>query len=306
MSLLRDIQATAIASDTDITVLLRKCKVLAARLGNEQFKNWVDSELNGYNSADELPQYRILKVSSKGDFAGSFGSGLKNGNIPITCLPEEYREKFSHSYLIKPISYYEPLVKNSDSAVLQEPWAPEFVAYVGQQIYEDMNCLSAWKVIPRGSITSLIDVVRNKVLNFVLEIEAENPEAGDAPINSNPVPQEKVTHIFNTYISGSVQNVAAGSTNVKQTASIDLRHNKEAIVELLRTESVPETDINEMLEAIDKDKKDNPSQDKIGPKVTLWISGMLKKAVSGVWKVGTSVATTVLVKAISAYYGLDQ
>ena len=62
----------------------------------------------------------------------------------------------------------------------------------------NMNCLSAWKHIPRGSIVSLIDVVRNRILKFVLEIEAENPEAGEAPINSNPVSQDKVTHIFNT------------------------------------------------------------------------------------------------------------
>src|SRR5690606_11279867 len=55
-------------------------------------------------------------------------------------------------------------------------------------------------------------------LNFVLEIESEDPSAGDAPINSQPVAEEKVQQIFHTYISGNVQNVATGSNNVSQHA----------------------------------------------------------------------------------------
>ncbi|MBF0290686.1 MAG: hypothetical protein HQK86_00860 [Nitrospinae bacterium] len=47
MSLLRDIQTAAVAPDTDVATLLRKCKILAVRLGNDDFKAWVDHELNG-------------------------------------------------------------------------------------------------------------------------------------------------------------------------------------------------------------------------------------------------------------------
>lgn len=48
MSLLREIQDAAISSDVELAVLLRKCKVLAARLGSNEFKSWVESELSGY------------------------------------------------------------------------------------------------------------------------------------------------------------------------------------------------------------------------------------------------------------------
>ncbi|MFN4056521.1 MAG: hypothetical protein ACK4GU_16890, partial [Alishewanella aestuarii] len=70
MSLLREIQSAAIDSHTDLASLLRKCKVLAARLGSNDFKAWVDNELSGYKSVDGLPEYRILNVNSKGHFAG--------------------------------------------------------------------------------------------------------------------------------------------------------------------------------------------------------------------------------------------
>jgi len=307
MSLLRDIQNAAINSDTEISELLRKCQVLAARLGNDDFKTWVDAELNGYKSVDDLPQYRVVDVISYGNFSGPFGRALNYASIPLGCLPEKAREQYGHSYMCAPISYYESLIRQSEQGEgsLREPWPPDVVGHVGDKIYENMNCLSAWKDIPRGSIVSLVDVVRNRVLKFVLEIEAENPDAGEAAINSNPVSQDKVTQIFNTYISGSVQNLAAGSTGVKQEANLGLHDDISALLDYLRKHAVPESDIKELKGAIEDDRRTNPSQDSIGPKVTLWLSSMLKKAARGALDIGTGVATTVLTKAVSKYYGLE-
>lgn len=56
--------------------------------------------------------------------------------------------------------------------------------------------MQAWKVIPIGAVVGVLDAVRNRVLNFVLEIEAEEPSAGEASINSNPLPQERIQQIF--------------------------------------------------------------------------------------------------------------
>lgn len=92
MSLLREIQNDAVNSSVNVSDLLRKCKILAYRLGNEDFKSWVDSELNGYDSEDLLPDYRILYVGSKGYFVGSFGKSLSNADIPTHGLPDWLQE----------------------------------------------------------------------------------------------------------------------------------------------------------------------------------------------------------------------
>lgn len=218
MSLLREIQDAAIDSKTDLAVLLRKCKVLAARLGSPEFKQWVENELSGYDDIESLPDYRVVRVNSKGHFSGPFQSGLRHADIPLSCIPKKFHKNLSHSYLNQPVASMESLIKDSKSGTLQEPWNPDLVAYVGQRIYKGMNCMEAWKVIPSSAMVAALDAVRNRVLNFVLEIEAESPAAGEAEVNSNPVPQEKVHQIFNTYITGNVQNVATGSTNVKQKA----------------------------------------------------------------------------------------
>lgn len=220
MSLLRKIQDAAIDSSVDLPTLLRNCKVLAARLGNDDFKRWIDHELSGYDNKDDLPDYRILRVNSKGHFSGAFGSGLRNADIPLLCLPENFRESLGHSYLMEPIAAMSALIEKSNSGTLQEPWNPDLVAHFGMRIYENMVCMQAWKVIPASALVAALDTVRTRVLNFVLEIEAQNPAAGEAMANEKPVPQETVQHIFNTYITGDVQNLSSGSTNVTQHANL--------------------------------------------------------------------------------------
>ncbi len=221
MSLLREIQNSAIDSKTELSTLLRKCKVLAARLGNPDFKEWVEKELSGYTNQANLPEYRVISVNSKGHFSGPFQSGIRNADIPMMCIPEEFREMLSNVYLTQPIATLEALVTQPTKGTLQEPWNPDIVAHFGAQIYERMNCMQAWKVIPTGAIIATIDAVRNRVLNFALEIEAESPDAGEAAVNSNPVDQDKVNQIFNTYITGNVQNLATGNTNSTQTMTIN-------------------------------------------------------------------------------------
>jgi hypothetical protein len=111
VSLLRQIQDAAIDSSTDIATLLRKAKVLAARLNHAEFKRWIDHELNGYPDAKLLPSYRVLRITARGHFVCAFGSELKNAPIPETCLPEKLRRWATVSHLKEPIKAYESLAR---------------------------------------------------------------------------------------------------------------------------------------------------------------------------------------------------
>ena len=230
MSLLRDIQAAAIDEQSQVVTLLRKCKVLAAGLGSEEFSRWIDNELDGYADHDELPAYRILKVRSYGDFVGPFGRQLHNAPIPPSSLPKKVREPIQTSKIDMPISALANLAGDDYSRF---GWPPDLVKSVGERIYEGMNCLSAWQLLPRSRLIAILDTVRTRVLNFVLEIEKEYPNAGEAAINSNPVPEEKVSQVFNTVITGTVQNLATGSNNVKQKAQLDSSSSDKIFTQIL-------------------------------------------------------------------------
>lgn len=232
MSLLRDIQNDAVNSSVNVSDLLRKCKILAYRLGNEDFKSWVEFELNGYNSEDLLPDYRILVVGSKGYFVGRYGKSLSNADIPTHDLPDWLKETCTKAKFCSPIATLESYTVNDKNGHLTQSWDPVILVNYGSKMYSDLNCIQAHKLIPVASVRGIIDTVKTKILNFVLEIEALNPEAGEADLNSSPISQEKLTQIFNINITGNVQNLASG--NHQSTVNQNISNNaSQEFLELL-------------------------------------------------------------------------
>ena len=206
---------------------------------------------------------------------------------------------------MSPISYYAAFIVKDEQNNVKEQWPADLVAHFGQQIYENTNCLSAWKVISYGSLVALVDTIKVRVLNFTLEIENVAPDAGEAPLNAPPLPQERVSQVFSTYISGNVHNVATGTGQVTQSGDmIVLPGNFETLREHLAAVGVDGRDIEELSKAI---QEDTPAGGKpaLGENVQAWIGRMVGKTASGAWNVSTSVAGTVLGKALSRYFGLE-
>lgn len=308
MSLLLDIQNDVIDSNVDISVILRKCKVLAVRLGNEPFENWVDRELNGYKNKKQLPDYRIVQVYSQGNFSGSFGSGLNNADIPFLSIPKKYRENLRKCYFVEPIGYYINSLKNSKGGNFKEQWPPDLVAYTGGDIYQGMNCMSAWKLIPNASIFSLVEAVRNRILNFVLEIGKEAPDAGEDSPKTQKISPERVSQVFNTTIYGNVGNFSEASQSVNQTVTINVSKNDlDSLKAYLSSAGIPKGEIQKLEVAIQKDsaEKVNKTQ-KLGNKVLAWIKLTSSQIKSEAIPVLKKVSANLITRAILEYYGIDQ
>src|SRR5438093_7764079 len=88
MSLLRDIQNDLSTKDGDLTTILRKCKILAARLGSAKFSQWVDWELNGYPDGEQTPQYRRLHTGCYANFMNS-AYHVDRAGIPWALFEEK-------------------------------------------------------------------------------------------------------------------------------------------------------------------------------------------------------------------------
>jgi len=304
MSLLREIQDSAIDSKVKLPDLLRKCKVLAARLGNAELSAWVDYELNGYNNREDLPEYRILHVHSYGHFSGPFGSGLRGAPIPPSTIPEQLRDLVTTAYIMDPLSSLDSMSASKDVEDPRYPWPPDVVACFGNRIYENMNCISAWQLIPRGAIVGIIDTVRNRILSFVLEIEKEAPDAGEDALNEKTLSPERITQVFNTYIAGNVGNLAEGGRDVSQTTTLHIQTgNFESLKTYLSALGIPLEDVGELEEALVKDKEGNENE--IGEGTTNWIAKMIQKASRGLLNISASVIGNVLTKAILQYLGMQ-
>jgi len=304
MTLLREIQADAVNPNIDLPTLLRKCKILATRLKNEAFKHWIENELDGYKDKEELPTYRILYVQSYGHFSGPFGSGLKNAAIPPRCLPKELRELATKAYIDQGVGCLFALVNGKKSGELTSVWPADAVVAYGGEIYQDMNCLGAWRVIGLSQMAGILETIRNRVLTFALEIESEAPDSAEQEVGFNTLPKERVSQLYQTVILGNVGNVSSGGNNTSQTATVQVLQNDfKSLQKYLSDAGISEKDIGDLKEAVKTDPRPKSSQ-AFGKKVSAWTGKMISKAASGVWKVSTTIAADIISKALLNYYGL--
>jgi hypothetical protein len=304
MSLLQEIQDAAIDSHADLSTLLRKCRVLAARLKNDEFKSWVQHELDGYPDGTPVPDYRVCQCQSQGHFSGPFGSGLRDAPIPTMCIPEKLREVMTKVEFRQGVTSLRDTVDKSDGSSLRVLWPNDLVALMGQDLYERMNMLQAWRIIPVSAIIRVLGTVRNRILSFALEIESEDPDAGESRTSTPSLSSEKIGNVFNTYITGNVGNVASGSSDFSQEATVSVMQNDLASLRsFLQSLEVDDSDIGELEEAIKADPEPQPKKG-FGPCVSAWFGKMVAKSAQGLWKVGTSVASNILTKALAEYYGL--
>ncbi|HVU37447.1 MAG TPA: hypothetical protein VHC95_03875 [Opitutales bacterium] len=303
MSLLQEIQNAAIDGSSDIETVLRKCRLLAARLKHEDFKNWVQWELDGYPDDVDLPDYREFHGQCYGHFSGPFGSGIKNAQIPESCIPNTIKDILTMRKFRGGIGSLAYLVNGHSENSLRSPWPADAYPLFHNRVYERMVLIQAWVDIPKNVIVGMVSTVRNRILNFAIEIEASNPDAGEASLGSVPVPEAKVTQIFNTNIYGNVGNVSSGHNN-QQTATINVTTgNSQSLANYLKAQGVDKKDIKDLENAIDSDPK---PIDTLGENVSQWIQKMLRKSAEGTWGIAKDVAKEILTSAVMAYYGIPR
>jgi hypothetical protein len=304
MSLLKRIQDGTLDKDCDVANLLRLCKVFAAQAAAPELAEWVGHELNGYPDAIDLPDYRKLRVSSKGHFSGPYGSGLQNAEIPIQTLPEKFRDKYRHAYIAQSVGSLQATLEGQSEGALSLPWPTEAVQLFGGDMYENMHCMQAWKVLSTGSLRGILDAVKTRVLDFTLALGRLHPDlmtagSSDANIAS---PQE-LRQTFNTTIYGSVGAIANASTNVAQHVTVS-PGDRAALDRQLASQGVPPEDIADLHRAMKADAEKGEGSS-LGPKVKEWLGNAVLKVGSGLWSTTIETAGKVLPPLIAGYLGIE-
>jgi hypothetical protein len=205
MGLLREIRDEVIDANRPLASVLRKARVLAAELDNEPLRQWASHELNGYSDEADLPPYRALRaVPVLGTFAGPFGRYADNMPIPPQSVDERLRDGLFNFAFTEPIAAYEEALR-VQQADLRSQWSAEVLVIARPRVLEAMECVNAWRVLSRGQVLGVVEGVRNRLLEFVLELKREAPEAGDVPASELPVSKDRVTQIVNmTIYAGAV------------------------------------------------------------------------------------------------------
>jgi hypothetical protein len=79
-SIVEDLQRAALNERESVSGLLRRTKLVAAKLGREETVAWAERELVGYSEDDESPPYREVKEKALARMASS-------GQVPKRFSP---------------------------------------------------------------------------------------------------------------------------------------------------------------------------------------------------------------------------
>lgn len=203
-----------------------KSNVVARKLKLEEFGNWVNEELNGYQSYEKTPEYRNVcgQLKARDLYRG--------GLIPVLINDPKYADIITNRKLVQPISEIESYVGKKGNILVTFP--------VGQReiLSKAIGTETEYFLeVSKNQIGSIVDNVRNIVLEWSLKLEEEgilgegmsfSKEEKEKAKNQGPLIS------FGSDASGvqiQIQQNTSNSSQTMQQGSVDL--NK--VEELLQT-----------------------------------------------------------------------
>ena len=106
MKLIHEIIELLSSNAPNLHNALFKTKVLLHKLGEKHLVHWVNSELNGYDSIENVPEYRVLTMSILGNISNGAWR-YSNQPLPIAHLGEKLRKDLETTHLTQSIAVLE-------------------------------------------------------------------------------------------------------------------------------------------------------------------------------------------------------
>lgn len=162
--------------------------------------------------------------------------------------------------------------------------------------------MQAWKAVSRNQIEGILDTIRNRLLNFLLELEELIPETNEQIQKDFQIPNERVTQIFNNNIYGDHTLIAAGYSVTQSVIQQVAKGNLNSLEEALKTMGIEAEDIQSLVDALEKDGE--PTQEQgFGEQVLGWIGRMETKMVSEGWEAAKGIAPSMVIDVLTKYLG---
>ncbi|MDQ3803036.1 MAG: hypothetical protein M3416_04175 [Acidobacteriota bacterium] len=308
MHLIQELRNDAIDDKVSLATTLRKAKVLASLLKHDEFKSWIDKELNGYRQDDpNVPDYRISYAESFGNFrkVGFVGgiSELNNYHIPKFAVPKHLKDYVETLPITQGVRSLESLLEKQEFQQFRVSWSGDAVV-AASSIYRNFECLTAWRDIGASEIVHILDTIRNRLLSFILELEELYPAISESEDAISHIPKEQTNAVFQTIVLGNavVSNDASSHYVVEQNTTIN---DLSALAGFMRKIGIQGEDIEELERAITEDGA-IVEKGKFGSNVAGWMGKMVKKAAEGTWKVALDIAPKLIINALSKYYGWEK
>ena len=305
MKLISDIINELVDSEKSINSPLLKTKVLAHRIGNNELYEWASKELGGYqNDDEEVPSYRVRQ----GAIVGTFRNGNTQYNhqpLLTSGINKDLRESLKTIYFYQSITALEYLLKEDNEGELAKPFSAEMLSMISHSIRKMGNpyfeVINAASTISSSAVTDILSIIRNSLLDFMLEIDKEFgsiTQIEELKDKNNEVNEIMKHTIINATGDGNVINTGENS-NLTSEINIQKGDNK-SLSSYLESIGIEPSDASDLVAIVEDEDLDSGGN--FGKKTNGWISRMLNKSLDGSWNVGINTAGALLADAIKSFY----
>ncbi|BDS06815.1 hypothetical protein NT6N_18550 [Oceaniferula spumae] len=242
-SIVLELQHAAMERSSAVDDLLRKCVVIATKLGLGDSVAWARAELNGYTAAENIPDYRIVpgEVKSFNPYNGVWLPFIWTDGPPEGLRERDVRQSVAE--------IQDLLDEESDGTLIMN--LPEKMAY---HLMTSSNSprLPVF-IIGRSSFVKILDAVRNSILDWSLKLENDGI-LGEGMSFSQEEKQIAMGHTYNIEnFSGVLGDVTSGSLQIGDYNSV---HSD------LKALGIAQEDRNELEELMDRAKDAEPEEKK--------------------------------------------
>lgn len=293
-SIILEIQADALNDNISIQSLLRKAYAVSIKLSIEESKQWIESEMNGYDAGSNVPMYRQIKGA-----LSAFNP--VRGPIPVQIDDNKLENTLSVFHFRQSVGEIESIIDKHATGFL--------IPFTGEQLAALQNLMNSdFPFRLSYSATSLIPIinnVRNTILQWALKLEQEGVTGENLSFSTDEVKKASMsTNINIANFQGVLGDVKDSELTQDLNMTITESNDFEQLAKYLAGHNIEKSDIDNLKLAIDTDE--NPSANKkFGTNVSSWIGSMVSKAATGSWSISLATAANVLGTGISKYYGLS-
>jgi hypothetical protein len=197
-TIVEQLQADAINPDIAASTLLRKTKLVAAKLKLPSVEAWVEQELNGYD--EEVPDYRILGGQPR-------AYNPVRGWIPLGG-DARIMSMISKAYVRDPISGIENVATHKGKGSLFWHFGPEQVEMPNKMAGVQWPQMGL--ELSKGQMVSIVDRVRGLVLDWAIMLERQGILGSEIGFNEHDKKLARETNVY--YNIGSIASIA-GTVN---------------------------------------------------------------------------------------------
>lgn len=267
------------SNEIETATALNQAKIIASKIKNDDFKQWINHELKGYPQEflNQLPDYRIFSVQIRGDIIDQWGIP----NEDILFVMDDFVKQFNiddpyKHYERQNISTIEHAVKNAPGQFVVNPFNPKFIGMMNevyQQVNPGVQITSVGRHIALSNLRNVIVQVNQRLLDTLLELKEEFPDFEDG-FEASDKNKSKAQNIVNLNIYGGTANTNLGVGDSVIQKDITFTNKVEQTLNKLKELGVPDEDLTEAEQII----KSTPKTD-LSKKLMTWVGKLSGKMI---------------------------